>query len=68
MITQTICISGLNKEIEPLTTCNIGYSISGVDHVTGIAPPSSYELMSTINKIIEQQNRIIDYLNREVNK
>jgi len=68
MITKTICISGFDKKIEPLTTCNIGYSISGVDYVTGVAPPSNHDLVSTINKIIEQQNRIIDYLNQEVNK
>ena len=59
-----IKIAGLEK-IEPLTTSNIGYSISGVDHVTGVSPPSNHELMRVINQIIEQQNRIADYLNRE---
>ena len=60
-----IKIAGLEK-IEPLTTGNIGYSISGVDHVTGVSPSSSHELMRVINKIIEQQNRIVDYLNQEI--
>lgn len=60
-----IKIAGLEK-IEPLTTSNIGYSISGVDHVTNVVPPPSHELMRVINKIIEQQNRIVDYLNQEI--
>ena len=41
------------------------FFISGVDHVTGVSPPSNHELMRVINQIIEQQNRIVDYLNQE---
>jgi hypothetical protein len=53
MITKTIRISGLNKKIEPLK-----FRVYGNDQATE----------KKINEIIEQQNRIIDYLNKEVNK
>jgi hypothetical protein len=56
MITQTICISGFNKKIKLLK-----FRVYGLLN-------NDQAIVKKINEIIEQQNRIIDYLNQEVNK
>ena len=60
MITKTICISGFDKKIEPIKLQITGY--------IGDLFNNDKIIEKKINNIIEQQNRIIDYLNKEVNK